>query len=137
VAQGATAVLGEAAVDYFAEIFQAESTVLPDALAENPAAATIEGVSADEPVTIEDGTYPIEVYSIENTHAADMVIVYVDGAGVVFVSDLYSPNPAAESAGAGGELLNARITELGLEVSTIAGGHGGVIPSVDFEGLLE
>jgi hypothetical protein len=66
-----------------------------------------------------------------------MVIVYVDGAGVVFVSDLYSPNPAAESAGAGGELLNARITELGLEVSTIAGGHGGVIPYEDFEGLLE
>jgi hypothetical protein len=66
-----------------------------------------------------------------------MVIVYVGGAGVVFVSDLYSPNPAATSAGAGGQLLYDRITELGLEVETIAGGHGGSISFEDFEGQLE
>jgi glyoxylase-like metal-dependent hydrolase (beta-lactamase superfamily II) len=136
VAEGATVVLGEAAVDYFSDIFPAASTILPDALAENPAPAIMEGVPADGSVTIADGTYPIEVYPIANSHAEDMVIVYVGGAGVVFVSDLYSPNPAAESAGAGGELLNNRITELGLAVSTIVGGHGGSIAYEDFEGLL-
>jgi glyoxylase-like metal-dependent hydrolase (beta-lactamase superfamily II) len=137
VAQGATVVLGEAAADYFADIFQAASTILPDALAENPVPATIEAVPADGSVTIDDDTYPVVVYPIANTHAEDMVIVYVGGAGVVFVSDLYSPNPAATSAGAGGQLLYDRITELGLEVETIAGGHGGSISFEDFEGQLE
>ena len=78
----------------------------------------------------------MEVYPIKNTHAEDMVIIHVPNAGVVFISDLYSPNPAAQSAGAGGQLLHDNITANGLDVSIIAGGHGATIGFEDFEALL-
>ncbi|MFQ5854354.1 MAG: MBL fold metallo-hydrolase [Anaerolineae bacterium] len=136
VAEGATVVLHEAAKDLFEEVFQAPSTILPDRLALNPVAATIETVPADGSYTIPDETQPVAVYPIKNTHAEDMVIIHVPNAGVVFVSDLYSPNPNATSAGAGGQLLHDYITTNGLAVSIIAGGHGATIAFEDFEALL-
>ncbi|MDX1520298.1 MAG: MBL fold metallo-hydrolase [Anaerolineae bacterium] len=136
VAQGATVVMHESAAPFFEEIFLATSTVVPDPLAENPAAATIEPVEGDGPFTISDGTNSVEVYRIENTHAEDMVITFVPEAGVVFVSDLYSPNPDAPSTGPGGVVLNDAITQFDLDVSTIAGGHGGTIAFEDFESIL-
>jgi mono/diheme cytochrome c family protein/glyoxylase-like metal-dependent hydrolase (beta-lactamase superfamily II) len=135
VAQGATIVLGEAAQPFFEEIFQASSTISPDALAENPVEAQIEVVPADGSFTIPDDEHPVEVYPIENTHAEDMVIAYVGNPGVVFVSDLYSPNPGADP-GAGGALLRDTIDSLGLDVSLIAGGHGTSIAFEEFTGLL-
>jgi hypothetical protein len=64
-----------------------------------------------------------------------MVLIYVRGPGVVFVSDVYSPNPGAP-AGPGGQALQSAIEAAGIDVSTIAGGHGGVIDYATFESLL-
>jgi glyoxylase-like metal-dependent hydrolase (beta-lactamase superfamily II)/mono/diheme cytochrome c family protein len=136
VAEGATVVLHEAAAPFFEAIFQASSTISPDALANNPVEATIEAVPGAGSVTIHDGTHPVEVYPMANEHAEDMVIIYVGNPGVVYVSDLYSPNPAATEAGAGGQLLHDTITMLGLEVAAIAGGHGTTITWEDFENLV-
>lgn len=135
VAEGATVVVHEAAEAFFEEILQADSTILPDALANNPVEATIETVPADGSFTIPDETQPVEVYPIENSHAEDMVIVYVPNEGIVFVSDLYSPTPGADP-GAGGSLIHEAITDLDLEVSLIAGGHGTTITFEEFEDLL-
>jgi hypothetical protein len=73
---------------------------------------------------------------MENPHAEDLVIAYVPQAGVVFMVDLYNPNPAADSLLSGALVLNDAISELGLDVTTIAGGHGGAIELADFEALL-
>lgn len=135
-AQGATIVVHEAAEAFFAEHFQADSEVAPDAMTENPVMADIETTPADGALVIPDDTLPVEIHPIANTHAEDMVIAFVPDAGVVFIVDLYNPDPAAESAGAGGQLLADTIADLGLDVSIIAGGHGGVIDFEDFEGQL-
>lgn len=60
----------------------------------------------------------------------------VINAQVVFVTDIYSPNPNTESVGAGGQAVAETIKTLGLDVSLIVGGHGGAISMEDFTGLL-
>ncbi|MEZ4865519.1 MAG: MBL fold metallo-hydrolase [Caldilineaceae bacterium] len=136
VAAGATAVVHEAAAPFFAHIFAASATVNPDLMSESQSSATIEQVPADASLTIPDDTHAIEIYPIAQTHAQDMVIVYVADPGVVFVTDLYSPNPAAESAGAGGQMIADAIAAHNLDVAWIAGGHGGAISMEDFQGQL-
>ena len=135
VAMGTTAVMHESAEAYFADIFLSDSAIVPDTLEENPVAATIATVPADGVFTVEDGLNTLEVYPIANGHAQDMVITHIPEAGVVFVVDLYNPNPAAGNLPPGGQLLGDRIAELGLTVSTIAGGHGGTIDFATFDGL--
>jgi glyoxylase-like metal-dependent hydrolase (beta-lactamase superfamily II) len=111
---------------------------VPDALADNPVAATIETVPTDGSFTLPDDTQPVEVYPLAGNHAEDMVITYVPEAGVVFVADVYSPNPNATSnPGAGTMALKERIDELGLDVTTIVGAHGGTITLEAFEALLD
>ena len=129
VARGAIAVVHEAAEAFFADIFQRPSALRPDALAENPTGANIETVPADGSYTIPDTSRTVVVYPLANEHAADMVLIHVQGAGVVFVSDVYNPNPGIP-AGPGGRLVQAAIEAAGIEVSIIAGGHGG---TVDYE----
>jgi glyoxylase-like metal-dependent hydrolase (beta-lactamase superfamily II) len=80
--------------------------------------------------------HAIEIYPIAQTHAEDMSIVYVADPGIVFVTDIYSPNPTADSAGAGGQLIADAIDELGLDVAWIVGGHGGAISFEDFQAQL-
>ena len=46
-------------------------------------------------------------------------------------------DPNASSLPPAAQLIHDRITELGLDVSTIAGGHGGSIDFADFEALLD
>ncbi len=136
VARSATVVVHEAAEEFFADIFQRPSTLRPDALAENPTAANIETMSAGGSYTIPDANRAVMVYPLANEHAGDMVLIYVQGAGVVFVSDIYNPNPNAP-AGPGGQLVQDAIEAAGIEVSAIAGGHGGTIDYETFQSLLE
>ena len=86
--------------------------------------------------TIPDANRAVMVYPLANEHAGDMVLIYVQGAGVVFVSDIYNPNPNAP-AGPGGQLVQDAIEAAGIEVSAIAGGHGGTIDYETFQSLLE
>jgi glyoxylase-like metal-dependent hydrolase (beta-lactamase superfamily II) len=135
VAEGVPVVMHEAAEQFFEEIFLANSIIAPDSLAENPVEATIETVPAGGRLSLPDDTNPVVVYSMENPHVEDYVITYVPEAGVVFVVDLYNPDPNASSLSAGAELFRDKIRELDLDVSIIAGGHGGTISFDVFEDL--
>ncbi|MEZ4727735.1 MAG: MBL fold metallo-hydrolase [Caldilineaceae bacterium] len=135
-ATGATAVVHEAAAPFFARIFDAPATISPDRMVENPAEVTMAVVPADESLTLPDSTHAVTIYPIEQTHAEDMIIAYVAEPGIVFVSDLYSPNPDADSAGAGGQLIADAIAMHGLDVAWVVGGHGGAISMADFERQL-
>ncbi|MEZ4706127.1 MAG: MBL fold metallo-hydrolase [Caldilineaceae bacterium] len=136
-AAGATAVVHEAAANFFAHIFDAPATISPDMMSDNTAGYAIETVPADGSLTIDDATHAVELYPLAQTHAADMVIAYVADPGIVFVTDIYSPNPDADSAGAGGQLVADAIAAHGLDVAWIAGGHGGVISWEDFQAQLD
>ena len=135
VARGATVVVHDAARSFFADIFNRPSTLRPDALARNPRTATIETMPAAGNYSIADSERTVEVYPLANDHAGDMVFIYVAGAGIVFQSDIYNPNPMAP-AGPGGQAVQAAIEAAGVDVSTIAGGHGGTIDYETFESLL-
>ena len=136
IAEGVAVVVHEAASEFYEDVFQASSTLLPDRLALSPATAEIETVPANGSFTIPDAALPVEVYPLENDHAEDMVIIYVRNAGVVFNSDIYNPDPAATDVGAGGQVVNDGIVSNDLDVSIIAGGHGTVIAYGDFQSLL-
>ncbi len=134
-AAGATAVVHEAAADFFAHIFAAPATVGPDQMSEASDMA-IEIVPADDSLAIADSIHAIELYPIAQSHAEDMIVAYVADPGILFVTDLYSPDPDADSAGAGGQLIADKIEELGLDVAWIVGGHGGAISFEDFQSQL-
>ena len=87
-----------------------------EVIAENPTAANIETMPAGGSYTIPDANRAVMVYPLANEHAGDMVLIYVQGAGVVFVSDIYNPNPNA-SAGPGGQLVQDAIEAAGIEAS--------------------
>jgi glyoxylase-like metal-dependent hydrolase (beta-lactamase superfamily II) len=135
VAHGANIVMGESAKPFFERVFKANSNIVRDALANNPVAVPIYTVPMDGSFTIQDETQPVVVYSLFNAHARDMVISYVPNAGIVFVSDLYSPNPnATTNPGAGARAVKDKITVLGLDAKMIVGGHGG---SISYDALLK
>jgi len=136
-AAGATAIVHETAAAFFAHIFDAPATVAPDGMSDVAGDWTMETVPADGSFELSDSMHPIEIYPLAQTHAEDMVIVYVADPGVVFVTDIYSPNPDADSAGAGGQLIADAIDALGLDVAWIVGGHGGAISFADFQAQLE
>lgn len=133
--RGATVVVHEAARDFFTDIFARPSTLRPDALAENPQTVHIETMPAEGFYTIDDDERAVALYPLADPHAADMVFIHVPDAGIVFVSDIYSPNPNAP-AGPGGASLQAAIEAAGVDVSLIAGGHGGIVDYSTFESLL-
>jgi glyoxylase-like metal-dependent hydrolase (beta-lactamase superfamily II) len=117
---GAVAVVGAPAVPFYEEeVFGATSDVVPDGV--DGASVEIMGVDA-EGVVLESMTNPVTVRAFPNPHADDYVVV--EAGGVLFLVDIYSP-------GTGGtpppELVEA-IDGLGLEVTTVAGGHGASEP---------
>jgi glyoxylase-like metal-dependent hydrolase (beta-lactamase superfamily II) len=124
VARGATVVVGAPAAPFFAGAFRAARTIEPDELAAAPRTATIRAVPVGGSLTLADPVRPVAVHHIATRHAADMVAVYLPEHELLFDSDLFSPGlpPFPTEAG---ELLDA-VEALGLEITTIAGGHGGV-----------
>lgn len=138
-ALGSIVIAHELGAKFLARIFERPSQVSPDALSKNGRAARLEPVPAQGSVTIPDSTHSIRVIPLENEgHAKDMVAVYVSGAGVVFVTDIYSPNPAAKRGGPGAIALKQWIEKNKLsDVRIIAGGHGSSIDYAAFKALPE
>lgn len=134
-AAGATIVASAESEDFFRRVIDAPSTIVPDTLAQNPVEVTFEWVPAGGSVLIDDPVNPVSAVHIETEHAADMVMIHVPRAELVFNSDLHDPNsasvvgPEAQPEGLLApsevqELLTA-IEALGVPVTTVVGGHGG------------
>ena len=119
VANGATIILGEESLDRFSQVFSAPSTIMPDALAENPVDAVIETVPADGMLELADGMHTIVVYPLETSHAADFTITYIPDAEIAWFVDV---QPTSDEAQAG-------LAALGIPVSLFANGHGGTAPA--------
>ncbi len=130
VAAGVAIVMHETAVPFFEGIFTAPSTIVADALAVNPVTANIIPVPMDGSLILESGSNPVNVYPLNNDHAEDMVVI--EAGGVLFVADIYTPIPNAPLPPEA-EIIHDLITELGLQVDTIAGAHGQTIPFEVFD----
>lgn len=134
-AAGATVVASAESDDFFRRIINATSTIVPDTLAKSSVEVDFEWVPAGGSVLLDDPVNPVAVIHIETEHAADMVMIHLPSAELVFNSDLHDPNsvsvvgPEAQPEGLLApsevqELLDA-IIDLGVPVTTVVGGHGG------------
>lgn len=94
VAAGAIAVVGNGVADFWDEVFLAESTIRPDALADSKLIPEIVELSLDgASIIAEDGNVTVTVHHVSaNPHADDMVITVVEADSQVFVyeADLYN-----------------------------------------------
>ena len=134
VALGARVVVHQSAVRFFGRVFrQRSSTIMPDRLDRSDRPARFRAVPNGGSILLNDADQRIEVLSFDVTHSVDMTVTFMEQAGVVFVSDIYSP---PGPPGDGGRALNNLIEANNLNVAWIAGGHGSVISYADFQAQL-
>jgi glyoxylase-like metal-dependent hydrolase (beta-lactamase superfamily II) len=130
VALGARAVVHRAAVPFFRKVFsERSSSIMPDRLDRTNRPARITAVPASGSVLLNDADQPIRVLAFPVAHSVDMTVTFLEQAGVLFVSDVYTPGAPP---GDGGQALNDLIEANNLDVQWIAGGHGGFISYDDF-----
>lgn len=130
-ATGAAAVVSEVSEDFFRHVFQNRSSVYPDALEASGVQVPIVTVEEGGMMTLQDALRPVKLHHISTVHAADMLIVHVPGAEVVFEADLFNnatpvqiPPPFMQNAVdlvAGIQMAGINTPPAGLR---IAGGHG-------------
>ncbi len=136
VAEGATVVAGEAALGLYRRVFAARRTIEPDRQATAPKLPTLRGVEPGEVYEFGgngEGGNPVRIYTVDTTHAADMIVAVA--GGVLFVSDIFSPGfppnvPAARE-------LRQAITDNEINVDIIAGGHGGTATLQQLDDLID
>lgn len=119
---------GSPSVEFFRKVMSNPHSVAPDRLQENPVPVQVKPVETLE--TLSDGTRTVEIRRVANSHADDMVIVYLPAEKLAFVSDLYNPNLFPPKTKAlppfdrfAGEFLD-EVKRLGLQVDTVVGAHG-------------
>ena len=133
LAAGAKLVCHAAARAHYARHLRPrQATIMPDALDRNPVEVQITGIAEDDFLRLEDAVRPVTLYPVENRHATDMLILYLDNEKLLYNGDLYSVTEEPEEPpGNGLDLLNA-IERWGLPSQTIVGSHGPA-PDVPFE----
>ena len=85
---------------------RAEDRVEPDRLENDPVAAVIETIPTGGTYVLDDVNNPITIYEMPSTHAQDLVLPFVESAGIAFTVDIFSPNFGANPFGAQ-EVLDA------------------------------
>ena len=134
--EGATLVAHEVARDFYADIYSRPHTRGNGAGALVP--VNIETMPAEGCYTIEDAERAVTLYPLNSGgHANDMIMAYVEGAGVLFMSDTFSPNPNMTEVNGGAELLAGSIEDAGIEPAFLAGGHGAVMSGDAFRALFD
>lgn len=120
LAQGATLVAGDTAVNFWGDVVRAQSRVLPDALSRSGVRPPIQGVPVGGSITVGAGPNAVGVHSFDQPHATDLL--FIESAGVGFIVDLFNPGLAPVP-----QVLLDLIAERGLEVNVITGGHAGFV----------
>ena len=77
---------------------------------------------------LSDGTRTVQIHHITNEHATGMLVAYIPGERIIFVSDLYSPGRPVTESNTNALAFYRGVTAAGLNVSQVVGGHGGIGP---------
>jgi glyoxylase-like metal-dependent hydrolase (beta-lactamase superfamily II) len=132
-------VVSEGLTAAFQGVFDAPSTLVPDALSAAPVSAKFLTVPANGSLTLPDATHPIEVVPVENTHAAHLVVVRLPNDHLLFESDLLDPQLplffGAPMKRWAVELHDAMVTH-GWSGDTLVGGHGGTATFAELTSLI-
>ena len=89
VAQGATLVVGKGTADHYRRVLATPFTRNPDVPSKELSKTEI--IEVTDKRVFSDGSRQVEVYVIENPHAAGMLIGYLPAERLGFVTDLWSP----------------------------------------------
>jgi glyoxylase-like metal-dependent hydrolase (beta-lactamase superfamily II) len=124
-AAGAAIVVAQGHESELRGIVESPHTNPPDELSQRERSGgevgTLEAFSGM--TTIEEGTRTLELYEVSTIpHVNPKTLAFVPDAGVLFQSDLLFAGPGPDATA-----LYETITDLGLEVRQIVGGHGGVV----------
>jgi glyoxylase-like metal-dependent hydrolase (beta-lactamase superfamily II) len=138
VAAGATIITNEANVAYYEKLFTAPHTLDPDDLAKNPRKPTIMPVK--EKYVLTEGGQSLEIYHIDgDSHAADLMMVYIPKAKILVEADDFTsstpqvPAPTGVRPAVFSANLMKNVQKLKLDVTTMAPLHGVVVPFSDFQ----
>lgn len=136
IAEGAKVIAGADTTGFYQYMANASYVLFPDSLSTATIEPEVIEISDIDSFTLQDGERVIRFFPVENTHAQDMIVAYVEDAKAVFVSDLYNPNefpvpfdgdfsPWAKQLLAGLELTE-------LDIQQLIGAHGTVAPWAQF-----
>jgi len=125
-AEGVTIVVGADSEDYVQRSLTAPSTIVPDKLSMTAAKYNIVTIAKGQSFTIADALRPVSAHAFDSVHAADMLMVYVPAAKLVWATDIYSAfvPPPAPSQNFLAQQLHTAIVQSALDVQIVATGHG-------------
>jgi len=103
----------------------ARKTVAPDALSRGTAAPAPR--STGDSLSIGTGASRVIILPIASDHVEGILAAWLPSAGIVFTSDIVSPQPNQALPSAGSRELVAFAKEHGISPSRYVGGHGVVV----------
>ena len=135
IAEGSTIVTHEMNRRLYEQVLlKAPHALEPDALSRNPRPARF--VWVKDKYVISDGTRTLEVYHVDNGHAANLLMSYLPKEKLLLITDIFNdfgmPRPNDPPPGIVSPYyaaLGERIRQLKLDVERLAPSHGtGVVP---------
>ena len=137
VAEGATIITHQMNRPFYEQtVLQNPHRLEPDLLSQRPRAANF--VWVDDKYVVTDGSRTLEIYSVPSGHAANLLMAYLPGEKLLFISDIFNdfgePRPNDPPPGLVSPYypaLGERIRSLKLDVERLAPSHGRGVLSAD------
>ena len=141
VAEGSTIITHESNRKFYEDVvLKAPHTLEPDALTKSPKKANFIYLKDKSKYVITDGTRTMEIYHVDNGHAANLLMSYLPNEKLLMITDIFNdfgmPRPNDPPPGLVSPYyaaLDTRLKELKLDVTRLAPSHGrGVVPFSQF-----
>lgn len=127
ISQGLSLITHQGNVALFQDLAVRPHSLVADALAGAPRAASIEGVSGEK--TITDGAMTLTLFPVSGAHSETMLVAHFPKERLLVEADLYTPGGAVQMFAA--DFL-AQVKARNLRVDRVAPLHGGVAPFAQF-----
>jgi glyoxylase-like metal-dependent hydrolase (beta-lactamase superfamily II) len=146
VAEGSTIITHDMNKKFYDEVvLKSPHALAPDTLSRNPKAARFVYVKDKGKYVITDGDRTMEIYHVDNGHAANLLMSYLPKEKLLLITDIFNdfgmPRPNDPPAGIVSPYyaaLGERIKELKLDVQWLAPSHGTkVLPVARLNTLLQ
>ena len=139
VAEGSTIITHEMNKKFYDEVvLKSPHALEPDTLSRSPRQARFIYVKDKGKYVISDGDRTMEVYHVDNGHAANLLMSYLPKEKLLLITDIFNdfgmPRPNDPPPGLVSPYyaaLGTRIKELKLDVDRLAPSHGKGVLSVD------
>ncbi|MBX2810555.1 MAG: MBL fold metallo-hydrolase [Myxococcales bacterium] len=118
----ATLVVHENSGEFWRQVVTANSTVVPDALENNPRNVRIIKVPDDEQFVLRDSKHPVQLFDMNANHADDLLLVREPSTNTLFTVDVYSPGFGSQIESTAVDRVIRRFS-IPTEEMKLVGGH--------------